>query len=57
MEYETLGDWDTELLSHNLKDGAKPYHGRPFPTPKVHQPTLKKEVEQLGLLKWQPESE
>ena len=56
----TLGDWDTEPVSLKLKEGAKPYHGRPFPTPKAHKETLKKEVQrlcELGVLKWQPESE
>ena len=38
----TLGDWDTEHVSFKLREGAKPYHGRPFPTPKVHKETLKK---------------
>jgi hypothetical protein len=55
----TLGDWDTEPVSSKLKEGATPYHGRLFPTPKVHQPTLKNEVKRicmLGVLKWQPES-
>ena len=56
----TLGDWNTELVSLELKEGAKPYHGRLFPTPKAHVETLKKEVQrlcELGVLKWQPESE
>jgi len=56
----TLGDWDTEPVSLELKEGARPYHGRPYPTSKVHQPTQKKEVErlcQLGVLKWEAESE
>ena len=47
-------------MSLKLKDGAKPYHSRPFPTPKAHKETLKKEVQrlcELGVLKWQPESE
>jgi len=55
-----LGDWDTEPVSLNSRVGAKPYHGRPFPTPKVHKETLKKELErlcELGVLKWQPESQ
>ena len=38
----TLGDWNTELVSLNMTEGAKPYHGRPFPTPKAHKETLKK---------------
>ncbi len=56
----TLGDWDTESVSLKLKEGEKPYHGRPLPTPKAHKETLKKEVQrlcELGVLKRQPESE
>ena len=56
----TLGDWDTELVSLKLKEGAKPYCGRPFPTPKAHKESLKKEVQrlcELGVLKGKPESE
>ena len=56
----TLGDWDTEPVSLKLKEGTRPYHGRPFPTPKAHKETLKKEVQrlcELGVLKWQSESE
>ena len=56
----TLGDWDTEPVSLKLMEGAKPYHGRPFPTPKAEKETLKKEVQQLcelAVLKLQPESE
>ena len=33
----TLGDWDTEPVSLKLKEGARSYHGRPFPTPKAHK--------------------
>ena len=29
----TLGDWNTEPVSFELKEGTKPYHGRPFPVP------------------------
>ena len=56
----TLCDWDTEPVSLKLKEGAKMYYGRPFLTPKAHKETLKKEVQrlcELGVLKWQPESE
>ena len=38
----TLGDWKTEPVSFELKEGAKPYHGRPYPVPKVHKETIKK---------------
>jgi hypothetical protein len=50
----TLGDWDTEPVSLKLREGARPHHGRPFPTPKVHKETLKLEIErlcELGVLK------
>jgi hypothetical protein len=56
----TLGDWDTEPISLKLKEGAKPYRGSPFLTPKAHKDTLNKEVQrlcELVVLKWQPESE
>ena len=29
----TLGDWQDELVSFELKKDAKPYHGRPFTMP------------------------
>ncbi len=43
-EYEdlfdgTLGDWKTEPVSLELKEGVKPYHGRAFPVPKIHKAT------------------
>ena len=64
-EYEilfdgTLGDWQTKPVGFQLKEGAKPYHGRAFPIPRIHLETLKKEVrrlEELGVLKRQPDSE
>ncbi len=49
-----LDDLDTDAISLKLKEGAKPYHGRPFPTPNAHKETLKKEVQrlcELGVLK------
>ena len=30
----TLGDWDCTPVSLQLKEGAQPFHGRPFPIPK-----------------------
>ena len=51
----TLGDWDTDPVHFELKDGSKPYHGRPFPVPRIHRETMKKEVNRLvklGILKW-----
>jgi hypothetical protein len=54
-----LGDWKLLPVSIELKEGTKPYHGRPYPIPKVHKATLMKEMYCLiaiGLLKWQPAS-
>ena len=54
-EYEdlfdsTLCDWKTEHVSLELKEGAKPYHGRAFPVPKIHKATLVHELNRLGNL-------
>ena len=58
-EYEdlfdgTLGKWKCEDYKIDLKEGAKPYHAKPFPIPQVHEGTLKLEVDSLcalGVLK------
>jgi hypothetical protein len=65
MRYEslfdgTLGDWNTMPVSFKLKEGAKPYHGRAFPVPKVLREVLIKEIERLcrlGVLERQQASE
>jgi hypothetical protein len=52
-----LRDWKLLPVSFELKEGSKPYHGRPYPIPKIHKATLMKEVNCLvaiGVLKWQP---
>jgi hypothetical protein len=54
-----LGDWKLLPFSFELKEGARPYYGRPYPIPKIHKATLMKEIEHLvaiGVLKWQPSS-
>jgi len=56
----TLGDWKTETISFELKEGTKPYHGRPFPVPRVLKETITKELNRLcdlGVLEFQPTSE
>jgi len=56
----TLGVWDTEPVTFELKEGAKPYHGRAFPIPQVHKETIMREIRRLtdiGVLEWQPSSE
>ncbi len=55
----TLGDWKLPAVSFELKEGAKLYHGRPYPIPKIHKATLMKKIDRLiliGVLKWQPSS-
>jgi hypothetical protein len=55
-----LGEWKLLPVSFELKEGAKPYHGRPYPIPKIHKATLMKEINHLlliGVLKWQPTSQ
>jgi hypothetical protein len=50
----TLGTWTGTPYDIKVKDGAEPYHGRPFPVPKIHELTLKTELdclEKLGVLK------
>ena len=56
----TVGAWKTTLVTFQLKEGAKPYHGRAFPIPVVYKEMIMKEIKRLcklGVLKWQPSSE
>jgi hypothetical protein len=49
----TLEKWTGEPYYIELKPDAIPYHARPFPVPRIHKQTLRKEVErlcQLGVL-------
>ena len=65
LDYEslfdgTLGDWNRPLVSIKMKEGAKPYHGRPYPTPQIHNATLMKKInrlESIGVLKRQSSSQ
>ena len=46
MEFEelfdgTLGEWDTDRVSLELKEGARPYSCNPYPVPRLHKDTLK----------------
>ena len=43
----TLGDFLTEPVHLELKEGTQPKHHKPFPVPKIHEVTLKKELERL----------
>jgi hypothetical protein len=40
-----LGDWKLPPVSFKLKEGAKPYHGRPYPIPKIHKASFMKVLE------------
>ncbi len=42
-----LGVWHDKLYNIKLKVDATPYHARPFPVPKIHEETLKIELEWL----------
>ncbi len=51
-----LGDWKLLPVSFELKEGMKPYRGRPYPIPHKHKAVLMKEIKQLcdiGVLEWQ----
>ncbi len=40
----TLGDWKPLPVSFELKEGMKPYHGKPYPIPHKHKAVLKNEM-------------
>jgi hypothetical protein len=40
----TLGDWNLPPVSFELKEGMKPYHGRPYPILNKHKAILMKEI-------------
>jgi hypothetical protein len=65
LEYEslfdgTLGYWNRSPVSIELKEGATPYHGRPYPIPQIHKATLMNEINRLvdiGVMKRQSSSQ
>jgi hypothetical protein len=55
----TLGDWKLLPVSFELKEGMKPYHGRPYPILHIHKAVSMKIIKRLcniGVLEWQPSS-
>ena len=49
-----LGTWQGEEIHIDLREGAQPYHAKPFPIPKAYEQQLKAEVQRLcniGVLK------
>ncbi len=56
----TFSDWKLPPVSFELKEGMKPYHGRPYPILHKHKAVLMKEIKWLcniGVLEWQPSSQ
>jgi hypothetical protein len=56
----TLSNWNRPPVFIKMKEGAKPYHGRPYPIPQIHKATLMKEInrlESIGVLKRQSSSQ
>ena len=50
----SLGIWNSEPYNIELKQGVTPYHARPYPIAKIHEKTLKMEIDRLckvGVLK------
>ena len=50
----TLGTYTGSNYKIELQEGVKPYHAKPFPIPRVHEKTLRKEADRLvkiGVLK------
>jgi hypothetical protein len=43
----TLSDWKLPPVSFELKEGMKPYHGRPYPIQHKHKAILRKEMKRL----------
>jgi hypothetical protein len=55
-----LGDWKLLPASFELKEGMKPYHGRPYPIPHKHKAVLMEDIKWLcniGVLDCQPSSQ
>ena len=56
----SLGEWRTEPVDFELKEGAEPHSQRHYPIPHVHKETFKKELKRLiklGVLERVQESE
>ena len=43
----SLGTWKTKPVELELKEGATPYYGRPYPVPKSQEEKLKSEIKRL----------
>ena len=43
----TIGKYTGSNYTIKLQENTKPYHTKPFPIPKAHETTLKKEIGRL----------
>ena len=43
----TLGRWKSDPYEIQLKEGVQPHHAKAFPIPKIHEQTLRDEVQRL----------
>ena len=46
-----LVTWYVKPYDFKLKPDAEPYHGKPFPVPRIHELTFKQELDRLEYLK------
>ena len=46
-----LGTWYVKPYDIKLKPDAEPYHGKPFPVPRIHELTFNKELDWLEAIK------
>ena len=46
-----LGTWHSKPYDIKPKPDAEPYHGKPFPVPRIHALTFKQEINRLKDLK------
>ena len=56
----TLGEWKTDPVDFELKEGAPPYSQRHYPVPHLYEETFREELERLvklGVLEKVQESE
>ena len=44
---DTLGLWKGDPYKIELRDGAQPYHARPYGVPPAYKQTFKQEVDRL----------
>ena len=42
-----LGQWDGDFAHFELKPNAKPFRASPFPVPRIHRDTIKRELKRL----------